>query len=692
MRPKRYFRCLQEKGNRCRFAREFTAALGDEEDPSYSDIASAIEAAADKSIPLVKRPETGKAVWEDDDQVKRARKRVEKLRRAGKDDEANAAAADLATVYEERTKAAVDEAIQSIAAVGHKAKGRAAWTVINTLTGRKKRTALNLAGDTPDERRNELKDFFAGIVNAPPPPATEITLPESVQLPSEEDFNTGPITQEETLTPARETAGGKAVGLDGVPVEVLRIPAVANKIAAIMNKVMTEGTAPKEWTTAPMVGIPKKPGTTKKEEHRGVSLMSCAAKHHNKVLHRRILILDRYLLDWHNGFRKHRGTAQQILALRRVMEEAKVHQMDLIVVFVDFRKAFDSVSRTSIEQVLRAYHVPEVLISGIMALYKNTKATVITPDGLSDMFETTSGVLQGDTLAPFLFVVLLDWVLRTAIPTDEDGFLLERRRSRRFPEKRISVLGYADDLAILASTEAGAQRMVDSLVRTAARVGLQINATKTEVLTVPANLDVRITCTNDSGQETPLPRCTRFVYLGGTVPNPQDDFARRRALAWNALKRLRPVLNSEALSDKLRSRLFQAVIETVLLYNANTWTMTDTFERQVDATHSNLLRAAFNIYWPTRISNVDLYQRAGLQPPSQLLRTQRLRLAGHIIRSKEYCPQPVQEVLTWRPCEPLRRGQGNTITYLDRLLRDAEAPLGHGAVGHLRDRAFRHEI
>ena len=692
-KPRRYFRCLQKTGNRCRFSRAFTAALETEEDPSYSNITSAIKTAAEQTIPLMKRPQNGKVVWEDDIQVKRARQRVERLRHAGKEQEASAAAQDLAAVYEERQKAAINDAIRSVNTASDEAKNGVAWNVINTLTNRKKRTALNLAGDTAEERRNELKDFFGGIVNAPPPPATEITLPEGVRLPSPNDFYAGPITVDEVLKLAKEAPGGKATGLDEVPVEVLRVPAVAAKVVTIMNRIMADAVAPEEWRTAQMVGIPKKPGTTKKEEHRGISLMSCAAKLHNKVMQRRVQpVLDDYLRPEHNGFRPHRGTAQQILALRRVVEEAKVHQMDLIVVFVDFRKAFDSVSRNAIKQVLQAYNVPVSLVNGIFALYEGTRATVITPDGLSDMFDTTSGVLQGDTLAPFLFVLLLDWVLRTAIPTDQDGFRLRRRTSRRHPEERISILGYADDLALLSSTAAGAQRMLDNLITAARRVGLEINASKTEVMTVPGNLDVQITCADATGQVTPLPRCTRFVYLGGMVPDPRSDFERRRVLAWSALKRLNPVLNSNTLTDDQRSRLFQAVVETVLLYNGNTWTMTDTFEKEVDGTHSSLLRAAFNIYWPTRISNENLYRRAGLVPASQLLRTLRLRLAGHIIRSEEYCPQAVHKVLTWRPTEPRRRGQGNTITYLDRLLTDTGAPDQLHAVQHLRDSAFNRAI
>ena len=129
--------------------------------------------------------------------------------------------------------------------------------------------------------------------------------------------------------------------------------------------------------------------------------------------------------------------------------------------------------------VLRAYHVPEELISAVMALYRNSRAAVITPDGLTEPFLTTSGVLQGDSLAPFLFILVLDWVLRTSLPSDADGFELCRRRSSRHPEQRLALLAYADDLALLASDAESAQRQLDALAAVASRVGLTLNTTET---------------------------------------------------------------------------------------------------------------------------------------------------------------------------------------------------------------------
>uniref|UniRef100_A0A1I8IEM9 Reverse transcriptase domain-containing protein n=8 Tax=cellular organisms TaxID=131567 RepID=A0A1I8IEM9_9PLAT len=517
-------------------------------------------------------------------------------------------------------------------------------------------------------------------------------------------YNVAPVSTADVVKFARQSLGGKALGPDEVPTEALRIHFVATEVARVMNRVLSGEVAPNEWTTAHIVAIPKKPGTTKLEEHRGICLQSCAAKLFNRMLLSRgcnrdfgfrvaakinfgpsLLqpVLDPYLRPEQNGFRPHRGTVTQILALRRVIEEARIRQLTLILIFVDFRKAFDSVVRDALPEVLRAYNVPELLISAVMALYHGTTAAVSTPDGLSDFFETSSGVLQGDTLAPFLFILVLDWVLRTALPSNDDGFLLRRRVGRRQPERRLSVLGYADDLALLSSTVEGAQRQLDRLVAVAASVGLVVNMQKTVVLCVPDDTEAAIFCRGADGQASELPRCQQFVYLGGLVPDFRKDLRRCRELAWAAFRSIRSVLQSEALPDRQRAALFQAVIETVLLYNAETWTLTDSLEAQVDVAHAGLLRAAFKI-GNERVTNTALYHRAGLARPSDLLRRRRLQLAGHVIHAEAYCLEPVQEVLLLTLQAPYRRGQARTRRYIDCLLADAGAPDSAGSAAFVK--------
>ena len=90
-----------------------------------------------------------------------------------------------------------------------------------------------------------------------------------------------------------------------------------------------------------------------------------------------------------------------------------------------------------------------------MILYRNTKVKVHSRDGDTDYFYMMAGILQGDTLAPYLFIICLDYVLRTSTAKiKENGFELTKKRSSRYPAKTITDADYADDVAILAISPA----------------------------------------------------------------------------------------------------------------------------------------------------------------------------------------------------------------------------------------------
>ena len=123
------------------------------------------------------------------------------------------------------------------------------------------------------------------------------------------------------------------------------------------------------------------------------------------------------------------------------------------LLFVDFSKAFDSIHRGKLEQILLAYGLPKETVAAITILYRNTKVKVRSPDGDTEYFDIVAGVLQGDTLAPYLFIICLDYVLRTSIDKIwANGFELTKKKSRRYPAKTITDADYADDIAILANT------------------------------------------------------------------------------------------------------------------------------------------------------------------------------------------------------------------------------------------------
>ena len=101
--------------------------------------------------------------------------------------------------------------------------------------------------------------------------------------------------------------------------------------------------------------------------------------------------------------------------------------MEAVLTFINLRKAFDCIDRSRMYQILEAHGIPLDVVAAIRVMYENTSAVVITREGETEQFSIDKGVLQGDPLAPFLFIICLDYALRSAI-TDSDGLTLKRRQ------------------------------------------------------------------------------------------------------------------------------------------------------------------------------------------------------------------------------------------------------------------------
>ena len=89
--------------------------------------------------------------------------------------------------------------------------------------------------------------------------------------------------------------------------------------------------------------------------------------------------------------------------------------IEVTLPFVDFSKAFDSIHRVKMEQILLADSLPKETVAAMMMLYKNRKIKVRSPDEDTSFFDIVVGALQEDTLAPYQFIICLDYLLRTSI-------------------------------------------------------------------------------------------------------------------------------------------------------------------------------------------------------------------------------------------------------------------------------------
>ena len=176
-----------------------------------------------------------------------------------------------------------------------------------------------------------------------------------------------------------------------------------------------------------MIPILKKGDLSFPHNHREITFSSIVTK----VIKR--MILNQILRPNQNGFTPERSTTVNILALRRLIERAKERNLKATLAFLDFKKAFSNLHWEKMSNILRAYTITEQTVRAIGLLFKGTKLKVISVYRDTEFFESLAGVLQSDTLAPYILTFMFDYAIRQAIGNDTEntGFKLDRKRSWR---------------------------------------------------------------------------------------------------------------------------------------------------------------------------------------------------------------------------------------------------------------------
>ena len=154
------------------------------------------------------------------------------------------------------------------------------------------------------------------------------------------------------------------------------------------------------------------------------------------------------------------------------------------------------------------------------------------------------------------------------------------------------------------------------------KVGLHINVDKTKFLALnQQNIPILTTMVGRN-----LERVSDYKYLGSWMGSTEKDVKIRKALPWKASDKLSKIWKYNS-KRPIKVRVFKAMVEVVLLYGCESWTLTKRLEKQLDGCYMRLLRTTLNINWKEHLSNAVLY--LGLQRISDLMRQRRLRFAGH---------------------------------------------------------------
>ena len=366
----------------------------------------------------------------------------------------------------------------------------------------------------------------------------------------------------------------------------------------LFNSIWKDQCVPEDWKKSLIVKVPKKGDLTECDNYRGISLLSLPSKILCRVLIDRVKSgVDEMIRQEQAGFRSGRGASEQIFALRSILGQCQ-------------------------------------------------SSSCVTEGGrYSSWFEVKSGVRQGCVMSDFIFVLIMDWVMRHTN---------NRKHGLRWKlTSALEDLDYADDVALISSRFADLQEKTDRLVTTAGVVGLKINPRK------PKTLRMNHRCTDYiriEGEE--VEDVESFVYLGSVLDKfggTEADIKRRLALARIAFTRLQNIWRSGRFSQKTKLRIVNSNVLSVLLYGAEMWRVTTTDLNKLDVFHRTCLRRVLKRFWPNHLSNEELYEATGSTPVSALVRVRRWRWIGHILRTS---PSNISRTaLTWAPGSKRRRGR-----------------------------------
>ncbi|KAI8514995.1 hypothetical protein Bbelb_075860 [Branchiostoma belcheri] len=551
------------------------------------------------------------------------------------------------------------------------------WKIVNSLAGKGRRPSPRVkkrdgsAPSSDSELLDEWRLYFADLLNNDSGP------PESLPPPADRDLpiSTDPPTLEETVKAIQDLKNNKAPGLDcAITGEALQGGGyeMAKSIHTFCTEVFTTLTPPEQWITNVIIPLPKKGDLTLMTNYRGISLMSVAAKVYNKILLMRIREhVDPILRKNQAGFRPSRSCAQQIHILRRIMEGFLSYQLPLTVTFIDFKKAFDCINRRVMFSVLRHYGIPEVIVNAIQVLYYNSKSAVFVDGNISDPFQVTTGVLQGDVLAPFLFIVLIDYLLLESTKGTDSGVVTHPRQSRRHPAQTLNDLDFADDIALLESTIPRAQEQLTKTAAAGKQLGLIISVPKTEYMTYNCNPQLPLEV---YGQ--PIRHVANFKYLGSMMASSSHDMAKRKSLAWTAFWKLEKIWRSPSISTSTKLKLFNTTCVTILLYGCESWVITGDMENKLNAFATSCYRVMLNIKRLDHVSNAWIYKLTNTRPLITMVRQRQLRFLGHALRMP--LGEPCRTYALYVPTHGKRRPGRQRLDYLGyvrNLLGDTEGDL-----------------
>ena len=491
---------------------------------------------------------------------------------------------------------------------------------------------------TTDNKLNRWSEHFSELLN------TELKVDEDLlnATPTANSPDDEPPPSRAMIAAAvKRLKNRKTPGVCLITAEMLKHggDTIIDWLHQVISIVWSTERSPQDWKDAAIVTIFKKGDIKECGNFRGISLLSIPGKVYALLLFDHVSArMEATILEHQAGFRRGRGTTDQLFTLSQILSHATEFDNPTHTCFIDLRKAYDTVNRNAMWRILKQSGLSGKLQRLLQELHTDTRATVKAYGQSSEPFDINNGVRQGCVLAPALFNLFLDHVVRQALNNIDEGVTLrytvdgelhiKHRRPNELLEL-VQILLYADDMAIVCSSPEGLSRLVTSLDNITQAWHLDISQPKTKILSVDRNNSQQKPSINLRGVDI---QCVEsFTYLGRKFcahPSLDEEIASRLQKAAHSFWRLKSVLYSrKEISTRTKVRIYKCTVLPTLLYGSEMWAPLVHQLRRLEAFQIRCLRYILGIRFAThgKVTNKSIRSRCSVRPITDILRTNRLR-------------------------------------------------------------------
>ena len=268
----------------------------------------------------------------------------------------------------------------------------------------------------------------------------------------------------------------KASGGDGIPVELFQIlkDDAVEVLHSICQQIWKTQQWPQDWKMSVFIPVPMKGNPKECSNYCTIAFISHAGKVMLKILQARLQqYMNHELPDVQAGFRKGRGTRNQIANIHWIIKKAREFQKNIYFCVIDYAKAFDCVDHNKLE-ILKEMGIPDHMTYLLRNLYAGQEATVRTRRGTTDWFQIGKGVCQGCVLSPCLFNLYAEYIMNnTGVDEAQGRIKIFWRNSNN--------LRYADHTTFMAESDE-LKSLLKKVKEENEKVGLKLNTQKTKII------------------------------------------------------------------------------------------------------------------------------------------------------------------------------------------------------------------